>query len=255
MSSIQDILKEVERDIKRDYERSYFWTHSVRYQYILKKVQLIAKDKRLKILDIGCFPYHIGKALELLGHVVYGIASEHEPVRNKNITILNVERDRFPYKDNFFDLVLCNEVIEHLPQSPILMLQEIYRVTKKDGFLIVTTPNIARSINRAKLLVGESIIHPIDVYFEENGKGNNIYHRHNREYTLNELRILLAKTSWNIVQSGYFISYTPFRKRTVPDAWWLFGGKFVNYILMLLFPSFQDNLLAIGEKVGEKRFK
>lgn len=248
MEKLTSVLEEIERSIQSDYERSYFFTHSVRYQYIFKKVQLIAKDKRLKILDIGCFPYHIGKALELLGHTVYGIASKHEPVKNKNISILNIEEDSFPYKDNFFDLVLCNEVIEHLPQSPVLMLQEIYRVTKKGGFLMVTTPNIARSINRAKLLVGESIMYPIDVYFEEGGKGNNIYHRHNREYVLNELGMLLKKTGWYIKEANFFISYTPFRKRTVPDVWWLLLGKFMNYLFMLVFPALRDTLFIVGKK-------
>jgi len=248
MNSIKNILEQVEENIKTEQERVYFWTHAVRYQFTLEQVQYIAKNKSLHILDIGCFPYHIGAALALLGHVVYGIASNHEPIKNKHIAILNIEKEKFPYTDNFFDLVLFNEVIEHLPQSPIPPLQEIYRVTKKSGAMMITTPNIARSINRGKLLLGKSIMYPIDVYFEENGKGNNIYHRHNREYTLGELATVVQKTGWKITEQKYFISYTPFRKRTVPDPLWLFAGKYFNYLLMLVFPSLRDNLFVLGEK-------
>ena len=229
-------------------EKEYFWTHQVRYAVILKHIEKLSRGKKLRILDIGCFPYHIGAALEALGHDVYGIASEHEPVKKKNVKVLNIETQQFPFDNNFFDMVLCNEVIEHLVQSPLIPLREIYRVTKKGGYLMVTTPNIARSINRTKLLLGKTIMFPFSVYFENDGKGNNIYHRHNREFTLNELRTLFTETSWNIEKSGYFISYTPFRKRLEPDSFPVFLAKLANYWLMLLFPFLQDTLIVVGKK-------
>jgi 2-polyprenyl-3-methyl-5-hydroxy-6-metoxy-1,4-benzoquinol methylase len=247
MKTIAEILSGIETSLSKE-EKQYFWTHSVRYKYILEKIQEVANGKQLKILDIGCFPYHVGQALEELGHTVYGISSTHEPIKKKHISVLNVETDKFPYQDNFFDMVLCNEVIEHLPQSSVWMLHEIRRVTKQHGFLMITTPNIARSINRAKLLVGKSIMYPVDVYFENEGKGNNIYHRHNREFTLEELKKIFLKTKWHIKESGYFISYTPFRKRAVLDSLPLFLIKYCNYIGMLCISSFQDTLIIIGEK-------
>ena len=248
MESIADVLEEVEKQITKDDERFYFWTHEVRYHIILSTVEKLAGGQKLRILDIGCFPYHIGYALELLGYDVYGISSYHEPIKNKNIEVLNIEKETFPYKNNFFDMVLCNEVLEHLPQSPLVPLQEMLRVLKKGVRLMITTPNITRSINRAKLLLGKNIMYPIDVFFENNGQGNNIYHRHNREYTLDELLELFKKTSFSVTQKNYFISYTPFRKRKIPDNWFIFVGKFLNYLLMLAAPSLRDTLLVIGEK-------
>lgn len=242
------ILSVVENSLTTNKERFYFWIHRERYLFILEKIQEITKGEPLKILDIGCFPYHIGKVLEALGHTVYGISSYHEPIKNKNIEVLNIEKEKFPYEDNFFDLVLFNEVIEHLPQSPVIPLREMYRVTKKGGFLMVTTPNIARSINRGKLLLGKNIMYPIEVFFEEQGKGNVIYHRHNREYTPEELEILLKKTSWNIFRQEYFISYTPFRKREIPDSFVVFLGKYINYMGMRLFPALRDTLFILGKK-------
>ena len=44
-----------------------------------------------------------------------------------------------PVGDNFFDVVICTEVLEHLP-NPIAALQELSRVTKSGGKLIVTAP-------------------------------------------------------------------------------------------------------------------
>lgn len=248
MTKIHQVLQEVEKQTTKDEERFYFWTHEVRYYSILDTIQKLANGQKLRILDIGCFPYHIGYALEMMGHDVYGISSHHEPIKNKNIAIVNIEQEKFPYKNGFFDMVLCNEVIEHLPQSPIPVLREIHRVLKKEGYAMVTTPNIARSINRGKLLFGKNIMYPTSVFFENNGKGNNIYHRHNREYILGELEELFRKSSFEIIKNNCFISYTPFRKRENPDSVLLFLGKFLNYLLMLAMPSLRDTLLVIGKK-------
>ncbi len=248
MDDIKTTLSTIEDSIRSEEERGYFWTHEVRYLHTLLEIQKIANRRSLTILDIGCFPYHIGFALEEAGHKVFGISSYHEKVKKDNVVVINIETEKFPYKNNFFDLVLCNEVIEHLPQSPIPMLSEIYRVAKKDGFLMVTTPNIARSINRAKLLLGKSIMYPVSVYFEGNGKGNNIYHRHNREYTYRELCFLFKNTGFAIDQAKTFISYTPFRKRKIADRLLIHIGKVINYYLMQIIPSLRDTLLVVGRK-------
>lgn len=44
-----------------------------------------------------------------------------------------------PEPDASFDVVLCTEVFEHLP-NPVLALQEFSRLLKKDGKLILTAP-------------------------------------------------------------------------------------------------------------------
>lgn len=47
-----------------------------------------------------------------------------------------------PFKNNIFNLVYFTDVIEHLPEnSEINALNEIYRVLKPNGYLILTTPN------------------------------------------------------------------------------------------------------------------
>lgn len=47
------------------------------------------------------------------------------------------------FEDDFFDMVIFNEIIEHLPEEELKMtVKEIKRVLKKDGLLQVATPNI-----------------------------------------------------------------------------------------------------------------
>ena len=244
----QLLLAQLEDTLGDENERSYFRIHSVRYKKTIDQVEKLSAGKTLTILDIGCFPYHVGWMLEKMGHTVFGISSEHEPVKRKNVSVMNIEKDRLPFKDSTFDLILCNEVIEHLPNSPVFALREMKRVAKTDGCLMITTPNVTRLINRLKLIFGKSINYSLDAYFENGGKGNNMYHRHNREYTLAELCTIISRAGWNIQEGGYFISYTPFRKQEKAESIFIKLGKIVYYYL-LFFPSFQDTLYIVAKKL------
>jgi SAM-dependent methyltransferase len=95
----------------------------------------------------------------------------------------NVETDCFPYPDNTFDVVIFAEIIEHLLNDPCSVLREIHRVLKPEGKIILTTPNVARLENVARLIAGENIYDPYSGY--------GPYGRHNREYNRHELVHLL----------------------------------------------------------------
>lgn len=97
---------------------------------------------------------------------------------------VNVEEHTLPYPDNSFDAVLFCEVIEHLTRDPVKTLLEIWRVLKPEGYLILTTPNVARLENVARLLSGWNIYDPYSGY--------GPYGRHNREYTKHELHRMLS---------------------------------------------------------------
>ena len=46
-----------------------------------------------------------------------------------------------PVEDSTFDLIICFEVIEHLPE-PLKAIKELSRLLKKDGQLVITAPNL-----------------------------------------------------------------------------------------------------------------
>ena len=47
---------------------------------------------------------------------------------------------RLPFRSNEFDVILCNHVYEHVPDSELLM-KEVYRVLKRDGFCYFAAGN------------------------------------------------------------------------------------------------------------------
>lgn len=245
--SVSDILSFVESTIASPDEHTYFQIHEARYKRILEEIaKIVVKSNR--ILDVGCFPYHLGAALEKMGYAVWGIAGTHEPIKNKKVEILNIETDTFPYKNNFFDLVLCSEVVEHLPHSPIPAIKEMYRVTKPGGHILITTPNINRSINQGKMILGRAPVYSIDAFWENEGKGSNLYHRHNREYTLNELKKLTTHAGWHVRKATHFVSYTPFRRRSRKDNPLLWTAKLTNFLAMKAIPRLADTILLTGKK-------
>ncbi len=105
----------------------------------------------------------------------------------------NVESESFPYDDNQFDVVVFAEIIEHLLNNPCGVLREIRRVMKPDGVLVLTTPNVARLENVARMISGQNIYDPYS--------GHGPYGRHNREYNANELVQLLSHEGFKVEQS------------------------------------------------------
>lgn len=113
---------------------------------------LLSHYKPGNILDIGNVGGVLGKGVSYSSHLkfvkltqknskVYGF-DLYDPKDKKKFPRQeqgNVEK-KLPYKDNFFDTVYMGEIIEHL-SNPGLALDNIHRVLKNDGVLILDTPN------------------------------------------------------------------------------------------------------------------
>lgn len=102
----------------------------------------------------------------------------------------NIEDAPFPYQEGTFDVVVFAEIIEHLLNDPLKVLREIKRVLKPGGMMILTTPNVARLENVARLISGANIYDPYSGY--------GPYGRHNREYNRHELALLLDYVGFKI---------------------------------------------------------
>ena len=68
-----------------------------------------------------------------------------------------------PYKDEYFDLIICNHVSEHIEED-LKVMREIKRVMKRTGAAILQVPI---SENSEQTFEDYSIINPIDgeIYF------------------------------------------------------------------------------------------
>ena len=114
------------------------------------------KDK--KIIDLCCGDGTSTFILRKLGAKVfpYDLTSERCELKEKP-KYINVQK-KFPIKDKSVDIVIFQEVIEHLPNQ-LFTLEEIYRILKPGGEVIITTPSKSSIGARLSYLVFESEHH------------------------------------------------------------------------------------------------
>lgn len=146
---------------KKSFEKNYFTgksgTYSKCYEHKASNISLVYQERALpilsrnvspqaKILDVACA---FGDLLSLLDndkYITYGIDISRYAIKEAkkhtqaNLTVGDLN-NRLPYKNNFFDAVFAFDIIEHL-ESPYKFLLELRRVLKKNGLLLIQTPNI-----------------------------------------------------------------------------------------------------------------
>jgi 2-polyprenyl-3-methyl-5-hydroxy-6-metoxy-1,4-benzoquinol methylase len=111
------------------------------------------------ILDIGCGTGAVGRSLKQRGcGMVYGVevvaqAAEAAKSIYDRVDAADVETFGFPYEKDFFDYVLCADVLEHL-KDPWALLRRIRPLLKPSGTLIASIPNIRNRGIIADLLRG-----------------------------------------------------------------------------------------------------
>ena len=108
----------------------------------------IRNIKKGRVLDIGCaygfmlekFPDSFEKfGMDISAHAIKEAASR---LPNAMLKIGEAEKE-FPFQKDFFDVVTCNDVLEHL-EHPEKALEHMYGALKKGGILYINTPNLNR---------------------------------------------------------------------------------------------------------------
>jgi SAM-dependent methyltransferase len=97
-----------------------------------------------RVLDIGCgsFPYFLSTTSFAQRFGIDGVIDENI-LTDKSIKLKqgNIEKEKLPFPDNYFDVVTMLAVFEHISHERLpFVLKEIYRTLKPTGRLIITTP-------------------------------------------------------------------------------------------------------------------
>lgn len=90
-------------------------------------------------LDICCGRGEHLEIFQNIGFNAHGIDMDSiAKEKGLNVAILNVEKDNFPFEDNFFDAIMMKSAIEHIRDVDNLM-KEIHRVLKPGCPVVMTT--------------------------------------------------------------------------------------------------------------------
>ncbi|MHB1946577.1 MAG: class I SAM-dependent methyltransferase [Gammaproteobacteria bacterium] len=187
--------------------------------------------KDVNILDVGCGD---GRLLNIYSQM--GIANNrlYGTELNKNAAQLAKEKgyhinlgtfENSIYPDQFFDLIVLQQVIEHMP-DPQNVLEKINRILKPSGRLILETPNI-KSWDRW--------------LFRHRWWGGYHIPRHFYLFNPNSLKLLLERNGFKVTKIQSLIS---------PSFWnhsihhWLTETK-KDFFINKFFDSHSPNLLVL----------
>ncbi|HTF33685.1 MAG TPA: methyltransferase domain-containing protein [Myxococcota bacterium] len=171
----------------------------------------------LDLLDIGLSMGVVGYACSLMGMRVTGVDDERnewhpllQPLRKwfgVSYAGYNALTNQLPFETSSFDIVNSNDMIEHIHGSPKRMLNESYRVLRRGGRIVITTPNLSSLHNRLLLLLGGSVHASIQDWYHSPQWHRPVFTGHVREYTPGELRYVLGEAGFQNVRVMPFNSF------------------------------------------------
>lgn len=116
---------------------------------VLKRIERYKRGR--KILDVGCATGFFLDEARRRKWEIYGVeASEWAAKYAIEKLNLNVKKGTLKdaaYPDQFFDVVVMLDMLEHLP-DPKDTLLEIRRILKNDGILYISAPNMTSAMSR-----------------------------------------------------------------------------------------------------------
>lgn len=118
-----------------------------------KVIDILSKQPKGDVLDLGCGDGGSSKKLHDLGFKVTASDIDYERFRYHDLIKFRTSdlNATLPFSDKSFDYVLFLEVIEHL-YNPLFVIEQISRVLKPQGVLILSTPNILNISSRLRFL-------------------------------------------------------------------------------------------------------
>jgi ubiquinone/menaquinone biosynthesis C-methylase UbiE len=137
--------------------------HQRRLTCTIDLIKAINPAQGLKVLDIGCGEGFITNEIKKtfpsfdvygLDYAVSAIKYAHKNFTDVNFIVANAYHP--PYQDHSFDIVICNNLYEHVP-DPLYLLKQMGRVLKPNGVIIISTPSRYRLSNIQNIILGRGV--------------------------------------------------------------------------------------------------
>ncbi len=153
---------------------------------MVRSTQIAAEGS--KILDLGCGKSFItaeikkqspGAELSGLDYSLSAIDFAAQKFKEIDFCVANALDP--PYASNYFDLVVCNNLWEHVP-DPLNLLEKIRKITKPGGYLIISTPSRYRIGNLVRVLIGKPVLLMSSYHVTEYSVGQMVEQLHYGKY-------------------------------------------------------------------------
>jgi ubiquinone/menaquinone biosynthesis C-methylase UbiE len=134
---LRETVSGVSGDLRAWRRRTWSFNTERRREWVAR--QAADTPRGARVLDVGA---GIGQYRPLFAHCEYRAHDFGlETATAGHYTRLDYQSDiaAIPVPDRSFDVVLCTEVLEHVPE-PIVALREMARILKPGGRLLITAP-------------------------------------------------------------------------------------------------------------------
>jgi ubiquinone/menaquinone biosynthesis C-methylase UbiE len=245
---IEDYIEELKHDdgapsyieMDKDKEIHYMEVHKYAFKNTAKLIPISSEP--IRILDIGPTPFTIFIKKKFQNYDVWALDRTElmkERLRQAGIqlSVCDLDECSLPFEDDYFDLVIFTEVLEHVFAPHTDVLREVKRIIRPSGKLILAAPNIASLVNRIKLLFGVTPLENADNQMKKEWVHG---HGHIHEYTRKEL-LSLCKSLGFKISSVRMLSINPLY--TLAQASLIkFFIKFFYYSIVFFIPPFRTSI-------------
>lgn len=182
----KELLKIFE-NIEDPFHHGYAVTHHKRWLNTFELLSENFKEKIPHVVELGAAPFYNKKLKDILAFDK--ITYVGKPFLNSDNGILenfvdfNLEEEPWPIETNSVDAFLAFELIEHLFEDPMAFFVEANRCLRKEGKLVITTPNIA-SWKSIKALM----THYSPNFYVKFFPGMPLWYSHRTEYSVRDIR-------------------------------------------------------------------
>ncbi len=120
----------------------------LRVRLLLEELTKTKLPENARILDAGCGYGFISMILAKKGYHMTALDKDEERIKtakiiteynNCKVNYINGDIYHLLFKNGYFDLIICFEVLEHLANDK-KAVSELFRVTKKNGYLVFSLP-------------------------------------------------------------------------------------------------------------------
>jgi SAM-dependent methyltransferase len=183
-----------------------------------------------RLLDVGCWDgAHTARYAGAMGCAACGLEifeaqARAAEARGVEVARVDLENDSFPWPDGHMDVVVSNQVFEHL-KNVWLPISEIYRVLAPGGWLILSVPNLGSLHNRVLMAFGRQ---PTSI---------RTLGPHVRGYTFGEIRDFVAHGGKLAVRRMRGVGFYPLPAGAAAP-------------LNRLWPGASHTTIVIAQKVG-----
>ncbi len=158
-----------------------------------------------KIMEVGSSPPILTGVVQKLGYSIVGVDISPElfqdAISHLNLIVkkCNIETESLPFPDNSFDVILLNEVFEHLRINLIFTMQEMLRVLKPEGKIFISTPNLKSLRGISNFIIRDKAYACGSSIYKEYRKLQRYGHMgHIREYTKSEISDFLEEIGFDV---------------------------------------------------------